>query len=71
MVNSSLFKSKIVEQEKDYSSVAECISVTKGTLSRKVNNKVPFSITEAEKIAVFLHLSITDIQRIFFTELVA
>lgn len=66
MANTQKLKAVIVEKSLTQSKLAQKIGLDKGTLSRKINNVVPFTVEEAKKIAIELDISNEEATKIFF-----
>jgi putative cro-like protein len=71
-MNVNKLKGKIVENGLNVSQLASSIGIDKTTLYRKLtSNGDTLTISEAEKIARTLNLSMEDVNAIFFTDFVA
>lgn len=71
-MNVNKLKGKIVENGLNVSQLAVSIGVDRTTLYRKLtSNGETLTISEAEKIAKVLNLSMEDVKAIFFTDFVA
>ena len=71
-MNVNKLKGKIVENGLNVSQLASSIGIDKTTLYRKLtSNGDTLTISEAEKIARTLNLSMEDVNAIFFANFVA
>ena len=71
-MNVNKLKGKIVENGLNVSQLAVSIGVDRTTLYRKLtSNGETLTISEAEKIAKVLNLSMEDVNAIFFADVVA
>lgn len=71
-MNVNKLKGKIVENGLNVSQLAVSIGVDRTTLYRKLtSNGETLTISEAEKIAKVLNLSMEDVNAIFFANFVA
>lgn len=71
-MNVNKLKGKIVENGLNVSQLASSIGLDKTTLYRKLtSNGDTLTISEAEKIARTLNLSMEDVNAIFFADFVA
>lgn len=71
-MNVNKLKGKIVENGLNVSQLASFIGIDKTTLYRKLtSNGDTLTISEAEKIARTLNLSMEDVNAIFFADFVA
>lgn len=72
VVNINKLKGKIVESGLNVDELASKIGMNRATLYRRLNNNgEDFLIKEANAIAKELHLSIAEIDAIFFSQFVA
>lgn len=65
MCNISKLKGRMVEKGVTQDALAKAIDVDRSTMSRKMTGKASFTVGEAEKISLFLHLSKDDSVSIF------
>lgn len=71
-MNVNKLKGKIVENGLNVSQLASSMGIDKTTLYRKLtSNGDTLTISEAEKIARTLNLSMEDVNAIFFADFVA
>ncbi len=71
-MNVNKLKGKIVENGLNVSQLATSIGIDKATLYRKLtSNGETITISEAERIAKTLNLSMEDVNAIFFDNFVA
>lgn len=72
MVNVNKLRGKIVECGMNVEVLASSVGMTKDTLYRRLNGGgIDFTIGEAQKIAVVLNLTASELNDIFFARSVA
>lgn len=62
----NVLKAKIVEQGKKMENVSQYIGINRSTLSRKLNEKQEFTLSELTNLSKYLNLSNNEIINIFF-----
>lgn len=70
MIDKKEFKIAMVRSDIKMERLAEMLGVTTATLSRKVNNKSEFTVSEVKALRKILNLSLEDGERIFFADVV-
>ncbi|WP_294465561.1 DUF739 family protein [uncultured Anaerofustis sp.] len=68
MFNYSKLLGKITEKYRTNEKFAEALGCSPQTLSKKLNNKIPFSQIEIDKSADLLDINIEEIDTYFFTK---
>jgi hypothetical protein len=68
MVNTSLIKDKMRRNGYTISSLAKHLCLSRTGLFNKIHGIREFKISEINSIAIALHLSKADLNRIFFAE---
>lgn len=72
MVNTNKLKGKIVENGLSVQQLAEIVNIDKATFYRKLqSNGETFLIREADAISKALHLTLDEVNAIFFAQYVA
>lgn len=67
MTNSEAIKARIRDQKKTQASIAEDLGIRQSSLSLKINNKRPFYVDEAVKLAHLLNIETKDFGSYFFS----
>ena len=62
----NVLKAKIVEQGKKMENVSQYIGINRSTLSRKLNEKQEFTLSELTNLSKYLNLSNNEIINIFY-----
>jgi hypothetical protein len=70
-VNRNLLEAKIKEVGSNIAGAAKAIGVEKPTFYRKLSGESDFYRKEIEMLVKFLNLSIEDMEKIFFDNIVA
>lgn len=70
-MNRNLLEAKIKEVGSNIAEAAKAIGVEKPTFYRKLSGKSDFYRKEIEMLVKFLNLSIDDMEKIFFNNVVA
>ena len=70
-MNSKKLKIKLLEKDKNLEDLALYIGCNIATIYRKLNGESDFSRNEIQQIAVFLSLSSSDVNSIFFDDKLA
>lgn len=71
MVNIDKLKGKIAENRMTVLALASKTGISKDTLYRRMSEGESFTVGEVDKISQALHLSVEDINAIFFSQYVA
>ena len=72
MLKINKLKGKIVENGKTISDVAEAVGIDRATMYRRLaENGETFTVREVSAIAKCLHLTVDDVNDIFFGDFVA
>lgn len=66
MVNTRKLKAKMTERAETNQSMAQKLSMSMSTYSQKLNDKIPFSVWEANSISKILSLTLEEKNSIFF-----
>ncbi len=66
MLSTRKLKSKMVEHRETNQTMSRKLSMSMSTYSQKLNDKIPFSVWEANDIATILSLSVAEKDAIFF-----
>lgn len=67
-LNFQKLRAKIIEKYGTLGKFAEAYGISENSLSRKMNNKVPFSCEDIIKISGMLDIDKADIVLYFFTD---
>lgn len=67
-LNFQKLRAKIIEKYGTLGKFAEAYEISENSLSRKMNNKVPFSCEDIIKISDMLDIDKADIVSYFFTD---
>jgi DNA-binding Xre family transcriptional regulator len=68
MLNTSKFKALLVEKGLILKNLQPVLGISLNSISKKVNNKVEFKLSEIQKLCTYLQ--ITDVYSIFFEKFV-
>lgn len=71
MVNTELILRRIREQGKNQKDLAELLGIKQSSVSLKINNKRPFFVDEALKLAEYLGIDDSQFSIYFFANEVA
>lgn len=71
MANSKMLLQRIKERGTNQKKIAELLGVSQCTISQKINNKRPFFVEEAIKLAEFLEIPDAEFGSYFFANEVA
>lgn len=66
MTDSKLLRKLIMESGLKYYYIAECLGISRFCLSKKIDNKSEFKISEALKLAKILKLTEEQTNEVFF-----
>lgn len=66
MTNTQKILRRIKEQGKSQKEIADVLGIARCSVSLKINNKRPFSIDEACRLAEFLNIPDTEFSSYFF-----
>jgi len=67
-INSDLLNTKIEESGLKLGYISDTIGISRQALSKKINNKTSFRISEVYVMCDLLHLDADDRKKIFFCE---
>lgn len=68
MFNKAKFKAKVIERSLDMEDISKNLGINVATLYRKLNGNSDFTRSEIQKIKEALHLTLSEINEIFFAE---
>lgn len=68
MINTLKLKAVILERGFTQEQIAQMLGMTIATFNYKVNNKREFKVSEIKRLSEILHLTVDEVNNIFFAE---